>query len=55
MDNYIYSLAFDSGNRGPGFIIIFIALAFIIFFDKIVKFIIWVVDKIEERKRRKNL
>jgi hypothetical protein len=55
MHNYINSLAFVSGNRGPGFLIIFGAIVFIVFFDKIVKLVIYVVDRIEERKRGKKL
>lgn len=51
----MYSLAVVFGNRGPGFLIIFAAIAFIIFFDKIVKLVIYVVDKIGERKKRKKL
>ena len=50
----LYSLAFLGGHRGPGFLIILLALAFIILFDKIVKLIVFVMDKIEERKNRKK-
>lgn len=54
MSHIFDTLAFISGNRGPGFLIILIALAFIILFDKIVKLIVFVIDKFEEMRNRKK-
>jgi uncharacterized PurR-regulated membrane protein YhhQ (DUF165 family) len=54
MSQIFDTLVFISGNRGPGFLIILIALAFIILFDKIVKLIVFVIDKFKEMTNRKK-
>lgn len=54
MESTFNTFGFISGNRGPGFLIILLALAFIISFDKIVKLVVFIMDKIEERKNRKK-
>ncbi len=54
MSDILGTLVFISGNRGPGFLIILIALAFNISFDKIVKLIVLVMDKFDERRNRKK-
>lgn len=53
--NMINSFFILIGTRGPGVLAIVLVLGFIIAFDKIVKLIIYIGNKIEERKRKKRV
>jgi hypothetical protein len=54
-DDMIYSiLASSIGHRGPGLLVLLIALVFILSLDKIIKLIVYITDKIAERKKNKR-
>jgi hypothetical protein len=42
------------GNRGLGYILIFLVIIAIFSFDKIIKLVVYLMDKFEERKRNKE-
>jgi hypothetical protein len=41
-------------NRGLGYILIFLVIIAILSFDKIIKLVVYLIDKFEERKRNKE-
>lgn len=50
----IYLILLHLGQIGYGLIILLAAFIFIFGLDKIIKFVIYLVDKFEERKQRKS-
>jgi hypothetical protein len=47
-------LALSIGHRGPGLLVLLLALGFILSLDKIVKLIVYITDKIEEGKKKRR-
>jgi hypothetical protein len=42
------------GNRGPGLLVLLLAIVFILGLDKIIKLVVYLVDKISERKKNRD-
>ena len=54
MNNLINSFfAISIGHRGPGLLIILLAIFFLFSFDKIMKLVSYLIEKLEERKKNK--
>lgn len=52
MTNLFFAVSI--GHRGPGLLVLLLALVFILSIDKIIKLIVYLFDKFEEKKKSKN-